>query len=169
MHSLDPVRSISIKKASRSIARGGKKALHAMKRSHVDGDTPHFAVDTRVVHPKHGVGIVVELMHNGRTRVVFDSGDEHRYKPDSLKKLSEYHESAPGLSYHTSNVDEATKTERRNKLRGARKESFMPSMPTFGVLNKKQSSCAASVQEESVPEESPGEAGEQAATSEAQV
>ena len=36
---------------------------------------------TVVRHKKHGVGKVVELMVDGRTRILFDSGTEHRYKP----------------------------------------------------------------------------------------
>ena len=35
----------------------------------------------------HGPGVVAELMADGRTRVQFDSGVEHRYKPSSLHKL----------------------------------------------------------------------------------
>ena len=39
-------------------------------------------------HKKHGVGKVVELMVDGRTRILFDSGTEHRYKPASMHKLT---------------------------------------------------------------------------------
>ena len=168
---LDTLRTVSIKKTSLSLgkkakgaAKGAVHALHLRKTHSTDGVETHFIpVDTRVQHPTHGVGIVVEIMHNGRTRVMFDSGDEHRYKPDSLHKLSA--PGAPGLSYDTSSltsVNDGTKMARRNKLRGPRRGSFMPAMPTVGILNKKRSSCAA-------PMESPREADEQGATSEAQV
>ena len=46
-----------------------------------------FEVGVRVVHPKHGAGVVAELMADGRTRVAFDNGEEHRYKPSSMHKL----------------------------------------------------------------------------------
>ena len=46
-----------------------------------------FAVGARVSHDKHGIGIVTEHMSDGRTRVTFDNGEEHRYKHSSLHKL----------------------------------------------------------------------------------
>ena len=46
-----------------------------------------FELDTRVHHGQHGPGQVVELMEDGRTRVRFDSSEEHRYKPASMRKL----------------------------------------------------------------------------------
>ena len=45
-------------------------------------------VGVRLNHPERGPGIVVEIMEDGRTRVRFDSGEEHRYKPSSLTKLT---------------------------------------------------------------------------------
>ena len=47
-----------------------------------------FGVGDRVRHAKHGEGTVVEKMGDGRTRVAFDSGAEHRYQPSSLTKLT---------------------------------------------------------------------------------
>ena len=38
-------------------------------------------------HPRHGAGVVTELMADGRTRVAYDNGEEHRYKPSSMHKL----------------------------------------------------------------------------------
>ena len=49
---------------------------------------PQPAVGTRVHHSKHGEGLVVELMPDGRARVQFDKGEEHKYKPSSLHKAS---------------------------------------------------------------------------------
>ena len=46
-----------------------------------------FAVGTRVVHESRGAGTVTDLMADGRTRVAFDSGEEHRYRPSSMHKL----------------------------------------------------------------------------------
>jgi uncharacterized protein (UPF0216 family) len=46
-----------------------------------------FQVGTRVKHPTHGAGVVAELMEDGRTRIVFDEGEEHRYRPASMHKL----------------------------------------------------------------------------------
>ena len=43
-------------------------------------------VGTSVSHEKHGTGKVLELMVDGRTRVLFDSGTEHRYTPASMAK-----------------------------------------------------------------------------------
>jgi hypothetical protein len=41
----------------------------------------------RVRHKTRGAGTIIELMEDGRTRVAFDDGEEHRYKPASMKKL----------------------------------------------------------------------------------
>ena len=38
-------------------------------------------IKTRVRHLSRGAGTVTELMPDGRTRVAFDSGEEHRYAP----------------------------------------------------------------------------------------
>ena len=46
-----------------------------------------YAVGAKVVHVERGPGEVIELMEDGRTRVKFDSGEEHRYKPTSMHKL----------------------------------------------------------------------------------
>ena len=55
-----------------------------------------FALGARVDHAVHGPGRVVEHMNDGRTRVLFDSGQSHRYKPQSLHKLSRQGSSAEG-------------------------------------------------------------------------
>ena len=41
----------------------------------------------RVVHETRGAGTVAEIMPDGRTRVAFDNGEEHRYKASSMHKL----------------------------------------------------------------------------------
>ena len=46
-----------------------------------------FAVGERVQHDTRGGGTVVELLEDGRTRVEFDNGGEHRYHPRSMNKL----------------------------------------------------------------------------------
>ena len=46
-----------------------------------------FEIGTRVRHHERGLGTVAELMDDGRTRVAFDNGEEHRYKNASLHKL----------------------------------------------------------------------------------
>tara|TARA_B110001452_G_scaffold196118_1_gene166099 strand:- start:4103 stop:8938 length:4836 start_codon:yes stop_codon:yes gene_type:complete len=47
-------------------------------------------VGSRVRHPTRGVGTVVELMDDGRTRIKFDAGDgsTHRYKPHRLQSMA---------------------------------------------------------------------------------
>jgi len=47
-----------------------------------------YAVGDRVMHGTRGVGTVAEHMDDGRTMVRFDNGEEHRYKPSSIPKLS---------------------------------------------------------------------------------
>ena len=47
-----------------------------------------FPLETRVAHDSRGVGTVTELMADGRTRVSFDSGEEHCYKSSSMHKMS---------------------------------------------------------------------------------
>ena len=49
-----------------------------------------FAQGARVVHDSRGAGTVMELMEDGRRRVMFDDGDEHRYQPSSMHKLRAY-------------------------------------------------------------------------------
>ena len=43
---------------------------------------------TCIRHETHGTGKVLELMVDGRTRVLFDSGSEHRYTPASVAELT---------------------------------------------------------------------------------
>ena len=45
-------------------------------------------VGARVVHKSRGPGAVVEIMEDGRTKVRFDSGEEHRYQPSSMHKIT---------------------------------------------------------------------------------
>ena len=45
------------------------------------------SVGERVRHAQHGDGTVEEHMSDGRTRIKFDSGDEHRYKKLSMDKI----------------------------------------------------------------------------------
>ena len=82
----------------RALSRGGKdRGSSASVASSIDfaEDTvgaqdalpPMFAPGDRVVHGTHGPGVVAELLEGGRTKVVFDSGEEHRYKPSSMYKL----------------------------------------------------------------------------------
>lgn len=40
-----------------------------------------------VRHPKHGRGVVSEILPDGRRSVTFDNGDVHRYGPHSWRKL----------------------------------------------------------------------------------
>ena len=46
-----------------------------------------FKKGARVRHVTRGPGTVTELMADGRTRVLFDDGDEHRYHPSSMHKI----------------------------------------------------------------------------------
>ena len=46
-----------------------------------------FPLGSRVQHPDRGVGTVTEHMDDGRTRIAFDTSEEHRYKPSSMHKL----------------------------------------------------------------------------------
>ena len=52
-----------------------------------DGELHSFGVGARVVHRHRGAGSVLEIMPDGRTRILFDSGEEHRYRPSSMVKL----------------------------------------------------------------------------------
>ena len=47
-------------------------------KNHLNPANYRFKVGTSVHHQKHGKGKVLELMVDGRTRVLFDSGIEHR-------------------------------------------------------------------------------------------
>ena len=74
-------RSISSERSARSSGRDA------------DADFK-FAVGARVKHSIRGVGTVTEHMEDGRTRIVFDSGEEHRYAERSLHKVELYVEEA---------------------------------------------------------------------------
>ena len=63
----------------------GKEELSRMAGS--DGELHSFGVGARVVHRHRGAGSVLEIMPDGRTRILFDSGEEHRYRPSSMVKL----------------------------------------------------------------------------------
>merc|ERR1712167_328239 len=43
---------------------------------------------TLVRHQTRGEGEVVECMDDGRTKVRYENGEEHRYKPTSIYKLT---------------------------------------------------------------------------------
>jgi len=62
-----------------------KEELSRMARR--DGELRSFGVGARIVHRHRGAGCVLEIMPDGRTRILFDSGEEHRYKPASMRKL----------------------------------------------------------------------------------
>lgn len=47
-----------------------------------------FKLHARVTHQSRGAGTVIELMEDGRTRIRFDCGEEHRYRPSSMHKIS---------------------------------------------------------------------------------
>ena len=49
---------------------------------------PAFEVGDRVRHKDRGVGIVGELLYDGRMPVVFEEGDTHRYHAHSLHKFA---------------------------------------------------------------------------------
>jgi hypothetical protein len=60
----------------------GQKAAMAMNHP------TNYPVGTRVRHEKHGPGMVTQLLYDGRTRILFDSGINHRYKAASVMKLT---------------------------------------------------------------------------------
>ena len=77
-----------------------------------------FAEGARVRHVIRGLGMVMELMEDGRARVRFDSGEEHRYKPASMHKLS----SATKMGDAAAVGDAATRLRERARLRRAARE-----------------------------------------------
>lgn len=70
------------------VRRAGEGAA-PRRNYHTDADstTFPFALRERVVHGVRGAGTVVEHMSDGRTRIAFDSGEEHTYRPSSLHRL----------------------------------------------------------------------------------
>jgi len=46
-----------------------------------------YAAGARLAHETRGAGTVAEAMADGRTRISFDSGETHRYKPSSMHKF----------------------------------------------------------------------------------
>ncbi len=47
-----------------------------------------YKVGTTVKHITRGLGKVVDLLPDGRVRVHFANGEDHRYKPSSMHKLT---------------------------------------------------------------------------------
>ena len=55
-----------------------------------------FEVGDRVVHVKHGLGVVTGMWLDGRMGIAFDDGQSHNYKPSSVsKKISRAPPSSP--------------------------------------------------------------------------
>ena len=65
------VRAMHRESASASASASG--SANSMREAHAG-----FMVGERVHHQGRGAGIVDELMQDGRTRIRFDSGEEHR-------------------------------------------------------------------------------------------
>ena len=62
-------------------------------------------VGDRIKHAKRGEGLVAEILPDGRVRIVFDEGEEHRYHPSSHSKLSKLkEEGGPSSSSSSSGV-----------------------------------------------------------------
>ena len=55
--------------------------------SHAETVWAKFPLGSRAQHPDRGVGTVTEHMDDGRTRIAFDTSEEHRYKPSAMDKL----------------------------------------------------------------------------------
>lgn len=67
-------------------------SLHKLTRLHP------YEEGARVVHKTHGAGTVAEVTDEpNMTRVVFDKGESHRYRPGSLHKLDRLHVYAEGM------------------------------------------------------------------------
>ena len=86
-----PERAVSRKPAARegSIRQRHEAFLTARAAKKSDGTVQNlaYAVGARVLHVTRGPGTVAEHMEDGRTRIAFDSGDEHRYRPSSMHKM----------------------------------------------------------------------------------
>ena len=55
----------------------------------LEGGGKHaMAVGTRVKHATRGLGTVTEVMEDGRTKIMFADGSEHKYKASSMHKIS---------------------------------------------------------------------------------
>ena len=67
---------------------GARAYARHTHRMHTVRSYYRFQVGTCIRHETHGTGKVLELMVDGRTRVLFDSGSEHRYTPASVAGLT---------------------------------------------------------------------------------
>ena len=91
-----------------------------------------FAVGTRVRHEKRGPGVVTELMDDGRTRVQFDNGDQHRYNLSSMHKLSAEHPARP----QPSNGEAMRKLSRKGAIKDLAESSMRAQRSTGGAMRK---------------------------------
>lgn len=79
------MKTAAVPSLGRGSPGGSSRKLSSPKGA---GDSSHlFDEGARVRHKTRGLGTVIELMADGRTRVLFDDGDEHRYKPSSMHKI----------------------------------------------------------------------------------
>ena len=93
------------------------------------------AVGTRVQHPNHGAGTVVEHMSDGRTCVAFDSGEEHRYEPKSLHKIiNQSSQRGEGELEPSALGDEAISDEERLRRKLAAREARRRSLKAADSL-----------------------------------
>ena len=93
-------------------------------------------VGDRVKHIKRGEGLVAEFLPDGRARIVFDSGEEHRYNPSSYPKLSKVKAGALAASSSSlGSIEEAS----------ADKQPQMPPQPqqqASGITAPPAAACA---------------------------
>ena len=75
-------------RASSSAASSIEEAASRPADASSGPDQSRFALGSRLTHSVRGAGIVTEHMPDGRIRVKFDDGEEHRYKEKSLHKLT---------------------------------------------------------------------------------
>ena len=84
-HRYHPVSMTKVKVLTRP--RSGIERAGSVKRRGSETLRSHYPLGGRVVHKVHGTGTVMEHMADGRTRVLFDTGAEHRYRSVSMYKL----------------------------------------------------------------------------------
>ena len=103
-------------------------------RDSADGSSLHPA-GSRVRHEAHGVGTVVEHMDGGLTRVKFDNGEQHTYKPSSLHKLIALEEGEDAAS-------KVTESDALGEASGAKAKGKLPAGPEGRPMLRKRSTVS---------------------------
>ena len=117
-----------------------------------DGDEPseEFTIGDRVLHVRHGLGVVTGSLPHGRLSVTFDDGQSHTYKPASVKKkITRAPADAPPQTTSAPPAQRLSRMFSRDESevrQASPAPSPPPSPPLSGRSDQQQSRCSSRFQ-----------------------